>query len=91
MNYFPLTVSDYRCKEELRFTLRPLQNTFKLERDVLFAAQYSSNSIVATNDSNKNNSNTISVLEQLYLATNYCGSNSHKKNHFSVAVFPLIN
>ena len=34
INYFPLTASDYQCKEELRFTLRPLPNACKLEGDL---------------------------------------------------------
>ena len=34
INYFPLTASDHQCKEELRFTLRPLPNACKLEGDL---------------------------------------------------------
>ena len=34
INYFPLTTSDHQCKEELRFTLRPLPNACKLECDL---------------------------------------------------------
>ena len=34
INYFPLTASDHRCKEELRFTLSPLPNACKLESDL---------------------------------------------------------
>ena len=34
MNYFPLIASDYQCKEELQFTLRPLPNACKLEGDL---------------------------------------------------------
>ena len=34
MNYFPLTLSNYRCKEELRFTHHPLQNACKLVGDL---------------------------------------------------------
>ena len=35
INYFMLTMSDHhQCKEELQFTLRPLQNACKLEGDL---------------------------------------------------------